>query len=133
MQSDLKLNQWLFDAITAERTNSIDFGIGGPLKTNVLTHQVKFEVITSGNVTPAWKLTRVSVNPTGSFLSANRGRVHELIFTLAPAEKTVVTKVIRGRSRTFVVAQPGRQAADLHLSATVGSAVADGVKSALRP
>lgn len=134
MQSDLKLNQWLFDAITADRTKSVDFGIGGPLKgPNVLTHQIKFEVITSGNLTPTWKLTRVSVNPSGSFLTANRGRTHELIITLGPADKAIVKQIVRGKSRTFVVAQPGRQAADLHLSSTIGSAVSDGVKSALRP
>ncbi|MEA2988787.1 MAG: hypothetical protein QOG83_1498 [Alphaproteobacteria bacterium] len=133
MQSDLKLNQWLFDAISASRTNSVDFGVGGPLKANVLTHQVKFEVITSGNLTPTWKLTRVTVNPSGSFLSANRGRTHELIITLGPADKTVVTQTVRGTSRTFVVAQPSRQAADLHLSSTIGSAVSESLKGALQP
>jgi hypothetical protein len=29
---------------------------GDPLKTDVLSHEVKFEVITTGNVTPDWKL-----------------------------------------------------------------------------
>jgi hypothetical protein len=134
MQSDLKLNQWLFDAITAERTNSIDFGVGGPLKgTNVLTHDVKFDVVTSGNMTPAWKFREVTVNPSGSFFSLTRGRTHQLIITLGPADKTVVTEMVQGRPRTFVVAQPRRQAADLHLSSTIGSAISESVRNSLRP
>jgi hypothetical protein len=132
MQSDLKLKEWLFDAITAERTNSVNFGFG-PKGTNVLTHQVKFEVVSNGSVTPTWKLTRVSVNPSGSFLFASRIRTHELILTLSPAEKTVLTQVVKGKPTYIVVMHPSRQGEDLHLSATIGSAVADSVKNALQP
>ena len=66
--SDLKIGDWLeastqLDRAVAEVKYPTD--PGGPFKQNVISHHIKFEVVSSGNITPTWKLVRVSANPTG--------------------------------------------------------------------
>jgi hypothetical protein len=134
MQSDLKLKEWLYTAITADRTNSINFGVTAPFKANVLSHDVKFEVQTSASATPSWKLTRVTVNPSGTFFSVSRGRTHQLTVTLGAVDKETMKQVVAGHERTIVVGvRPSRQAADLHLSSTIGAAVADSLRGVTTP
>jgi hypothetical protein len=89
VESDLKLAEWLLDEITAVATREI----GGPndpanaFKQNVIQHQVTFDVLTSANITPSWKLVRASVNPSTLF-STNRDRKHDLIITMGPIDKS---------------------------------------------
>ncbi len=54
------------------------------LTADTLTYEVKFDVISSGNITPTWKLVHVSANPTGTFFSLNRERTHDVTITFAP-------------------------------------------------
>src|SRR5450432_985163 len=68
IQSDLKLREWL-DAMINGVASGVVTSVG---KQNVLSHQITFEVITSGNITPAWKLVRGTINQSGSFLTASR-------------------------------------------------------------
>jgi hypothetical protein len=72
IQSDLKLAEWL-----SAQVLEVETGAFGPpinpnsvLKQNALSHEVKFEVVSTGSLTPAWKLTRFTINQTGPFLSA---------------------------------------------------------------
>ena len=55
---------------------------------NVLSHEVAFDVVSSGNVTPSWKLVPATVNPSTPFLSASRDRTHDLIITFGPLDHT---------------------------------------------
>jgi hypothetical protein len=93
VQSDLKLEEWLADYLMPLGTShgQAPTSKGGILKSTVLSHDVKFEVLSSGSLTPAWKLTRATVNQSGSFLSASRDRTHDLIFTLGPGDDTGFT------------------------------------------
>uniref|UniRef100_Q07TC3 Lipoprotein n=1 Tax=Rhodopseudomonas palustris (strain BisA53) TaxID=316055 RepID=Q07TC3_RHOP5 len=59
----------------------------GSSDSNAITHQVSFEVISSGGITPTWKLTRATINGSESFLSASRGRTHDMIVTFGPIDK----------------------------------------------
>src|SRR5262249_35474826 len=53
LQSDLKLSEWLFDAVGASMTKTVDFKPTTlAVKTNVLQQEVKFEVVTSGTLNP---------------------------------------------------------------------------------
>jgi hypothetical protein len=90
LQNDLKLNEWLLDVIMAVGTREIGAPVDAKsiLKQNVIEHEVKFEVITSGNITPAWKLLRANVNQSGTFLSASRDRTHDLTITFGPIDPT---------------------------------------------
>jgi hypothetical protein len=90
LQNDLKLKEWLFDVIMAVGTREIGAPVDAKsiLKQNVIAHEVKFEVVTTGNATPAWKLLRVNVNQSGTFLSATRDRTHDLTITFGPIDPT---------------------------------------------
>jgi hypothetical protein len=134
LQSDLKLSEWLFQAVIAAKTNTIDFPTTIlAIKENVLQHQIKFDVATSASLTPTWTLTRLTVNPSGNTFAASRTRSHELLITLGPADSDVVLARDRnGRRTTVAIRQPSRQAADLHLSSTISTGIEAAVKSALQ-
>jgi hypothetical protein len=134
LSSDLKLREWIIYAISAAASDeiSIPADANGPWKSNVISHEVKFVVSSSGSLTPGWKLTRLSINQSGTFLAASRDRTHDLTITLGPAEQYKSVEILRnGTARTVVVRQPSRQAADAHLASQIGSAVTDGVRSAV--
>jgi hypothetical protein len=90
VRSDLKLKEWLQDYLSAIGTKEGQAPVtaNGALKDTVLSHDIKFDITTSGNITPSWKLTRSTVNPTGSFFSTSRDRTHDLTITLGPGSPT---------------------------------------------
>lgn len=51
---------------------------------NVLTQTVSIKETISGDITPTWKFTTGSVNPSGNFLSTGRERTHQVVFTFGP-------------------------------------------------
>jgi hypothetical protein len=61
-------------------------GGGGSLGPFSVSVEIKFVIVSSGNVTPTWKLVNISAN-TGSspLFSAGRTRTHDLIITVGPA------------------------------------------------
>ena len=81
---------------------------------DTLTLEEKFVIITSGSVTPSWKLARISAN-TGMlpFIQAGRTRTHDLIITIGP--------------------QNDPQTHDTFFASQVGQAVSGGNRSALTP
>jgi len=91
LQSDLKIKEWLFDALyvdyytpSSELTKNAD----GAFKQEYLSYHVKFVVISSGTATPTWKLARfTSGNGTLPLFGLNRTRTHDLLMTFGPAYK----------------------------------------------
>jgi hypothetical protein len=128
MQGDLKLTEWLFDTYTVQATRQADFNSAG-LPADVLYHEVKFEVDTSANAPPGFKLSLVNVNDSGTFFTASRSRTHDLQITLGP------TSVASGGSNKSKSGPPGPSpaAADVAFAGLIGRAVGSAVKSALRP
>jgi hypothetical protein len=63
-------------------------GQGGGPKPESISIEIKFIIVTTGNVTPTWKLVNVSAN-TGNapFFSAGRTRTHDLIITIGPSNQ----------------------------------------------
>jgi hypothetical protein len=57
---------------------------GGGTVPDTLSIEIKFIIVTSGNVTPTWKLLRVSANTTGNLVSLGRTRTHDVIITIGP-------------------------------------------------
>lgn len=55
-------------------------------KSQGLTHQVTFQVVSSGSLTPSWKLVRATINPTGTLASTSRDRTHDLVVTFGPLD-----------------------------------------------
>jgi hypothetical protein len=134
LQSDLKLSEWLFDAVSASMTNTINFrNTTLAVTANVLQHEVKFQIVSSGTLNPSWVLTRVTVDPSGNLLSAGRTRTNDLLITFGPASTAVVAAVARdGRRKVTVAAEPSRQAADLHLSSSVAAGIQTSIKNLSR-
>jgi hypothetical protein len=135
--SELGISQWLIDALTLEnfypsspppppppkqRASPPAGGggnsdSGGGSKQDVLSYEIKFIIITSGNVTPTWKLVRVSANTgNASFASLNRTRTHDLLITFGPSN---------GNS------QPGPLASNSHLSSEIAGSLSTTLKSLL--
>jgi hypothetical protein len=138
MQSDLGLEEWLRANVTAADTGVIQYATDysdGPLKTNVLSHEIKFDITNNGNITPGWKLKRVSVNQSGNLLSATRDRTNDLTITLGPTVPTPTEvknkqgKVIK-TSTSYIPSAPAQAAA---LASQIGLAVANAIKSTLQP
>ena len=120
VQSDLKIEEWLRTYISPVGTSVINAPTSnsGVLKDNALSHDIKFDVVTSGNLTPGWKLTRVTVNNSPPFLSASRDRTHDLSIIMGPGDKTGLT---------------GNAALTAYEAQQIDSAIATGFRSALTP
>jgi hypothetical protein len=133
LQSDLKLSEWLFTAVSASLTNTVNFkntALG--VKDSILQHEVKFVIDTSANATPTWKFKLVTVNPGGTFLNLDRSRTNDLLITMGPAVPSVVAASKKGGKFVSVVTrEPDRRAADLHLSATIANGLNTALTSAL--
>jgi hypothetical protein len=118
LQSDLRLEDLLFGSQISADTGQANVGEKGGK--NVIQHEVKFLVASSGSITPAWKLSRIwSVDKTGVFMSALRNRTQDLIITLGQLDPTGTAL--------------GGPAASLALSAQIGTAVSNGVRPVIIP
>jgi hypothetical protein len=83
---------------------------GGSLGPFSVSAEFKFVIISSGNVTPTWKLIQWSANTSGTLFSMGRTRTHDLIITVGP---------------------PTGDTTSANFSLQVQSAVANGVRSGL--
>jgi hypothetical protein len=121
LQSDLRLEDLLFGSQISADTGQVNLVETAKAEgKNVIQHEVKFLVVSSGSLTPAWKLSRIwSVNQTGIFISALRNRTQDLIITLGAPDSTGTAL--------------GTPAANLALSAQIGIAVSNGVRPAITP
>lgn len=119
VRSDLKLEEWLVDYLGTLGTQEgrAPVSAKGALKDTVLSHDIKFEITTNGNVTPQWTLTRATVNPSGTFFSTTRDRTHDLLITMGPGDSTGF----------------GSSAATADAAQQIGNAVSSNLKSSLIP
>lgn len=115
IQSDLKLAEWLDAMVNGVATGQIT----SVAKQNVLSHQVTFEIDTSGSITPAWRLVRATFNQSGSLLSALRNRKHDLVVTFAPLDPS--------QSGNFLI--PIGEST--HIASQLTSGITSGFKSAI--
>jgi len=125
LQNDLKLREWLLDVIMLEGTGVAQI----PPTKDVIQHQVTFEIISSGSLTPSWTLTRAVINGNGTFLQASRGRKHDLLITLGPVDPSQVVNLPSGPR--FVRGRPelASAAANAHLASEIGIAVSSSLRN----
>ncbi len=105
VESELGIKDWLIGALYSTRaipsdpmsqssgssvgtsggSSNASQGSGNKQEPDTLTREIKFIIVSTGNVTPTWKLVRVSAN-TGmsSFFGLGRTRTHDLIITIGP-------------------------------------------------
>jgi hypothetical protein len=121
--SDLKFKEWLYDAVDLEGQEliSLPTDSSGPLKQNVLYYEVKFDVITSGAVSPGWKLVNATINQNGTFFTARRDRTHDLQITLGPAATAPVNSK---DPKSPKILQLSAAAANTALAGDIGASVA---------
>lgn len=114
LESQLGIERWLDNAADMRS----DVGVSSSNKQQVLSYDVKFDVVSSGNATPTWKLVRVTTGTNGNFFSTKRERTHELLLTFGPTDPADKRK-------------PGLLASNDNLASQVGSSVTTGVTNAL--
>lgn len=87
VESDLKLSDWLRAVTNLQHRQQSNFQLPDSFGGNsgVISHEVKFEIVSSGNASAMWKLEPISAN-TGSspLFAASRDRTQDLILTLGP-------------------------------------------------
>jgi hypothetical protein len=116
LQGNLGIQDWLFGAILTDIFISSQTGPagggagGGQPKTDTVSYEVKFIIVSNGSVTPIWKLVNISANTTGTLFGAGRTRTHDLIITIGPND-----------TRTLYA----------HLASEIGQAVSGGNQSLL--
>lgn len=104
IQSDLKLYNWLSTLMLGAASGDIT-AIG---KENALTHHVKFEVVSTGTILPAWTLSRVfSVDNGGTLFSTTRDRTHDLLLTFGPIDEDRIQTLAPTAQNSFLAAQIG--------------------------
>jgi hypothetical protein len=86
IESDLGIEKWLLGAMFVNNLLPSDVlpKKDGSNKTDSVSYEIKFEIVSSGNLTPTWKLVRISANTDGPFFGTGRTRTHDLIITLGP-------------------------------------------------
>jgi hypothetical protein len=118
IQSDLKFKEWLTDALvptTYVEKRPVDFGKALAAeekisKKDVISHEITFVILYGGNITPTWKLVRVSAN-TGSLplFSAQRTKTQDLIITMGPPQNGGLSTAAQN---TTLAAQIGQAVAN---------------------
>jgi hypothetical protein len=134
LQSDLKLSDWLFSAVRASLTNTVNFKYASlATKDSILQHEVKFIIDTSASATPAWKFKLVTVDPTGTLLNLDRSRTNDLLITLGPvAAGVLAAEKKNGKVVSVVTREPSRRAADLHQSANISNGIDTAITNAMK-
>jgi hypothetical protein len=115
--NDLGLKAILFDSLAARNKGLMQFSDDpkGPLGTNVISHEVKFEVVLSGDITPAWVLKYVKIDPSSPVFSAKRDKTHDLVITLGPTDASGTA--------------PSQAAAFSALASDIGVSISNNVKN----
>ncbi len=118
LESDLGIYNWL-DSTRFIRSS---LGVSRKNSQEVMSYDVKFDIVSSGNVTPTWKLVRVS-SGAGSLplFNTKRERIHEMLLTFGPTADAP-----KGGGK-----QPSLLSANDALAQQIGSAVGAAVKNAL--
>jgi len=102
--------------------------LGGSFASDSFSYDVKFVIVSDGNVTPSWKLVKVSTS-TSTFFDTSRTRTHELLITIGPGTTSTVTNA--DGKKVKVTTGPSQAASNSHLAQEIGSAVATSLRPVL--
>jgi hypothetical protein len=129
IESDLGIKEWLVGAMIVDNALTSDpvpsqlsgnGGKGGKGGDNgqvtgakdTVSLEIKFIIVTSGSVTPTWKLVRISANSSSPFFNTGRTRTHDLIITIG--DPSVIS------SNTHLASQIGNSVSNANKAATSG-------------
>lgn len=86
IRTDSGFRDDLYSFISTLYTKTADEPLDGQAGPAVgMSHNIKFDILTSGNITPTWKLVRVATTSSPLF-SASRDRSQQVIITLGPIQ-----------------------------------------------
>ena len=123
--SNLEIDQFIFDkatiAATGEATSHTD--LKEPIY-SAFQEEITFVATYGVSITPTWKLTRLTANSSGTFLSASRSHTSNLIITLGPVDKAASKK--KGPTKL------SSDAASQHTAALIGGQTASAIISQSR-
>ncbi len=108
IQSDLQIYQFLAAALNVQTAGITDYSV--VRSSNGLIDDIKFEIVTSGNVSPTWKLVNINNAGTAPLFATSRDRTQEVIISFGPTDKQIGA----------ALAGPAR---DSSLAAQIGAAV----------
>ena len=81
------MDSWLQDAVFTDKLLSSRGPASSATKFMPYSIEIKFVVVTNGNINPVWKLLPVTFNNGGtSLLTAGRTRTHDVLITIGPAD-----------------------------------------------
>jgi hypothetical protein len=87
IHSDLRIGDFLMTKIAvASVPGSIASEQYPASPYSALSDEITFVVVGGGNVTPTWKLVRISANSSGTFLNAARSKTNDILMTLGPIQ-----------------------------------------------
>ena len=87
IQSDLKIGEWLRQALDIAVSQSpLPNPPQFPKKVDAISHDVKFDILSSGGVATTWKLVEFGTG-SNSLVSAQRDRSQDLLLTMGPPDK----------------------------------------------
>jgi hypothetical protein len=89
LRSELGIEDFLLQvvpgAIAFHSSAPAKGGAGKNAKLDVFSYEIKFVIVSNGNITPTWKLVNVTANSGNlPFLNLGRTRTHDLILTIGP-------------------------------------------------
>jgi len=87
-------------------------------------------LITTGTVSPGWKLVNATINQTGTFLTATRDRTHDLQITFGPVAAAPPNPNDPKKAKALQLSQAAANAA---LAGEIGTAVANAIKYQFSP
>ena len=132
IQSNLKIAQFLYNKVFLAKVpgSVVIADLSDPKKAKKITdpfstfsYQITFVASYGGSVTPTWKFTQISVNPTSPFFSTSRQHTQDL--TVAIGETKPATK--------NKPAAPSGEQIMLLQTALFGQAVASAIQSQTHP
>jgi hypothetical protein len=85
---ELYIEEWVKDLKDLQEREQVDFQEKDAFaQSGASTEDIRFEIVSSGNITPTWKLVRVSANNNAPLFNASRDRTQEVLITIGPLDK----------------------------------------------
>ena len=88
-EDNFKIYQWLKSTLFLQYTqvaNYNDSSIGQQGQNGVST-EIKFEIVSNGNISPAWKIVNVANSGPLPLFSTGRDRTQDIIITIGPLQQ----------------------------------------------
>ncbi len=119
IESDLKIGSFIYDKAKIARLNNVNLVTTLPAGYeklyqipvfNTLTEEINFVGAFGGSLGPNWKLARLSVNPTGNMLAAERTTTNDLVITIGPLKENTIPLELNAASQAQHNARVGANA-----------------------